>query len=109
MRATFVVHEASPNPDRGGALNVTLRPVVNEDQTNRDWSPGGSPAGELRLTVSNADLAKKLVVGRRLDVTMDLGDVSATETTGQFATSAPAPAPAPAASPVAVTASTKNK
>lgn len=70
MRATFVVHESTPLPDRAGSA-VVLRPVVNEDNTNRDWSPGTSPAGELRLNVTNEDVAKRFKVGQRLDVTMD--------------------------------------
>lgn len=71
MKATFVVHESSPLPENGG-VQVVLRPVVNEEATNREWSPNSTPTGELRLTVTSGDLAKKLVSGQRMEVTIDL-------------------------------------
>lgn len=72
MRAVFVVHENTPMPGKAGASSVVLRPVVNEADTNRSWSPGTTPAGELRLQITQKDLAGKLKPGARLGVTFDL-------------------------------------
>lgn len=70
MRATFVVHEAEQVSDT--ATRIVARPVVNEPDTNREWSPGSTPAGELRLTVTNAIAAANYPPGKRLQVTIEL-------------------------------------
>lgn len=68
MKATFVVHEAEPL-DTGTA--VVARPVVNEEGTNREWSAGRTPTGELRLLVTNRDQLAGMTPGARLVVTIE--------------------------------------
>lgn len=72
MRLTFVVHTSTPTKtDAAGkplVASVVLRPVVNEEDTNREWSPGAVPTGELELRVTAPAMIEKLREGQRLDL-----------------------------------------
>ncbi len=74
MRVTLVVHGVDPHP--AGGVEVVMRPVVNEPETNRDWSPGAVPTGELKLRVT-PKIAESLKPGARLVLALDAEDPKA--------------------------------
>jgi len=69
MLASFVVHGVDSHP--AGGVNVLMRPVVNEDATNREWSPGAVPEGEIRLRVTSKVAEETFVPGARVELRID--------------------------------------